>query len=80
MHRSAQCHFNTQLEDEDEVDFIPPNWLNDWPCFIKELCKMFGDLNTEATAEAELDVLCVWTNQKFTDFLVDFNMLSSQVN
>jgi hypothetical protein len=41
---------------------------------------MFGDLNMEATAEAELDGLHMWTNQKFADFLVDFNMLSSQVN
>ena len=30
--------------------------------------------------EAELDALRMWTNQKFADFLVDFNMLSSQVN
>jgi hypothetical protein len=34
----------------------------------------------EATAEAELDGLCMWTNQKFMDFLVEFNTLSSQVN
>jgi hypothetical protein len=77
---SAQCHFNTQLKDEDEVDFTPPGWLHDWPHFIEELHKMFGDLNAEATAEAELDALRMWTNQKFANFLVDFNMLSSQVN
>ena len=41
---------------------------------------MFGDPNAEATAEAELNVLCMWTNQKFADFLIDFNMLLSQVN
>ena len=77
---SAQCHFDTQLEDEDEVKFIPPNWLNDWPCFVEELREMFGDLNAEATAEAELDALRMQTNQKFTDFLVEFNTLLSQVN
>ena len=60
---STQCHFDTQLEDEDEVDFMPPNWLNDWPCFVEELHEMFGDLNAEATVEAELDMLCMWTNQ-----------------
>ena len=80
LRRSTQCHFDTQLEDEDEVDFIPPNWLNDWPRFIKELCEMFGDPNAEATAEAELNVLRMRTNQRFADFLVDFNTLSSQVN
>ena len=62
LHRSTQCHFDTQLEAEDEVDFIPPNWLNDWPCFIKELCEMFGDPNAEATMEAKLDALCMRTN------------------
>ena len=79
LHRSAQCHFDTQLEDE-EVDFIPPNWLNDWPCFVEELHEMFGDPNVEATVEAELDALHMRPNQKFTDFLVDFNTLSNQVN
>ena len=77
---STQRHFDTQLEDEDEVDFIPPNWLNDWPRFVEELREMFGDPNAEATAEAELDTLRMRTNQKFADFLVDFNMLLSQVN
>jgi hypothetical protein len=77
---SAQCHFNTQLEDKDEVDFIPPGWLHNWPHFVEELREMFGDPNTEATAEAELDGLHMRTNQKFADFLVDFNTLSSQVN
>ena len=41
---------------------------------------MFRDPNAEATTEAELDVLCMQTNQKFADFLIDFNTLSSQVN
>jgi hypothetical protein len=77
---SAQRHFDTQLEDEDEVDFIPPGWLHDWPRFVEELREMFGDPNAEATAEAELNGLRMRTNQKFADFLVDFNMLSSQVN
>jgi hypothetical protein len=77
---SAQHHFDTQLEDEDEVDFIPPGWLHDWPCFVEELREMFGDPNAEATAEVELDGLRMRTNQKFADFLVDFNTLSSQVN
>jgi hypothetical protein len=80
LRRSAQCHFNTQLEDKDEVDFIPPGWLHNWPHFVEELREMFGDLNAEATAEAELDGLHMRTNQKFADFLVDFNTLSSQVN
>jgi hypothetical protein len=77
---SAQRHFDTQLKDKDEVDFIPPGWLLDWPCFVEELREMFGDPNTEATAEVELDRLRMRTNQKFANFLVDFNMLSSQVN
>jgi hypothetical protein len=77
---SAQCHFDTQLKDEDEVDFIPPGWLHDWPCFVEELREMFGDPNAEATMEVELDGLRMQTNQKFADFLVDFNMLLSQVN
>jgi hypothetical protein len=80
LHGSAQCHFDTQLEDEDEVDFIPPGWLHNWPRFVEELREMFGDPNAEATTEAELDGLRMRTNQKFADFLVDFNTLSTQVN
>ena len=41
---------------------------------------MFRDLNAEATAEADLNGLRMRTNQKFADFLIKFNMLSSQVN
>ena len=41
---------------------------------------MFGDPNAEATTEAKLNTLRMQTNQKFADFLVDFNMLLSQVN
>lgn len=77
---SAQRHFDTQLEDEEEDGFIPPDWLHDWTRFVEELRDMFGDPNAEATAEAELDSLRMRGNQKFADFLVDFNTLSSQVN
>jgi hypothetical protein len=80
LHGSAQRHFDTQLEDEDEVDFVPPGWLHDWPHFVEELRKMFGDPSAEATVEVELDGLRMRTNQKFANFLVDFNTLSSQVN
>jgi hypothetical protein len=77
---SAQRHFDTQLEDEEDADFIPPDWLHDWSRFVEELRDMFGDPNAEATAEADLDGLRMRTNQKFADFLVEFNTLSSQVN
>ena len=77
---SAQCHFDMQLEDEEDADFVPPDWLHDWTRFVEELHDMFGDPNVEATAEADLDSLRMRTNQKFADFLVEFNMLSSQVN
>ena len=80
LHGSAQCHFDMQLEDEEDADFVLPDWLHDWTCFVKELCDMFGDPNAEATAEVDLDGLRMRTNQKFADFLVEFNMLSSQVN
>ena len=77
---SAQRHFDTQLEDEEDADFVPPDWLHDWTRFAEELRDMFGDPNAEATAEADLDGLRMRTNQKFADFLVEFNTLSSQVN
>src|SRR5271170_364350 len=77
---SAQRHFDMQLEDKEEADFPPPDWLNNWACFIEELRDMFGDPNGETIAEVELDNLRMRTNQKFGDFLVEFNMLSSQVN
>lgn len=41
---------------------------------------MFRDLNAEATTEADLNGLHMQTNQKFADFLVEFNTLASQVN
>ena len=62
------------------MDFVPPDWLHDWTRFAEELRDMFGDPNAEATAEADLDGLRMRTNQKFADFLVEFNTLSSQVN
>ena len=80
LHGSAQCHFDMQLEDEEDADFVLPDWLHDWTRFVEELHDMFGDPNAEATAEADLDGLRMQTNQKFTDFLAEFNTLSSQVN
>lgn len=77
---SAQRHFDTQLEDEDEPGYIAPDWLQNWTLFVQELRDMFADPNAEATAEAELDALRMRANQKFADFLVEFNTLSSQVN
>ena len=77
---SAQCHFDTQLKDEEDADFVLPDWLHDWTHFVKELHDIFGDPNVEATAEVDLDGLRMRTNQKFADFLVEFNTLSSQVN
>ena len=68
---SAQRHFDTQLEDEEDANFMPPDWLHDWMRFVEELHDMFGDPNAEATAEADLDGLCMRTNQKFADFLVE---------
>src|SRR5271170_5063779 len=41
---------------------------------------MFADPNSEATAEAGLDNLRMRANQKFSDFLIEFNVLASQVN
>ena len=76
---SAQRHFDSQLEDEEELDFIPPDWLNDWSVFVRELKKMFGDPNAEANAESELSSLRMRNNQKFTDFLVEFNSVAVQV-
>ena len=40
---------------------------------------MFGDPNAEANAEAELDTLRMRSNQKFTDFLVEFNSVVGQI-
>ena len=76
----AQHHFDGQLEDEEDEDFVSPPWLESWPLFVKELKDMFGDPNAEATAEAELDALRMRPSQKFTDFLVEFNSIASQVN
>ena len=80
LHGSAQRHFDMQLKDEEDANFVPPDWLHDWTHFVKELRDMFRDPNAEATAEVDLDGLRMRTNQKFADFLIEFNMLSSQVN
>src|SRR5271169_4613528 len=81
---SAQRHFDHQIEDEEEPHFVAPPWLNSWTYFVEELREMFADPNSdpnsEATAEADLDNLCMHANQKFSDFLVEFNVLASQVN
>src|SRR5271154_1735122 len=77
---SAQHHFDHQIEDEEEPHFVAPPWLNSWTYFVEELREMFPDPNSEATAEADLDNLRMRANQKFSDFLVEFNVLASQVN
>ena len=59
---------------------MAPPWLNSWMYFIEELREMFADPNSEATVEADLDNLRMRANQKFSDFLVEFNVLASQVN
>src|SRR5271163_2381970 len=77
---SAQRHFDHQIEDEEEPHFVAPPWLNSWTYFVEELREMFADPNSEATAEADLDNLRMHANQKFSDFLIEFNVLASQVN
>jgi len=77
---SAQRHFDHQIEDEEEPHFVAPPWLHSWTYFVEELREMFADPNSEATAEADLDNLRMRANQKFSDFLVEFNVLASQVN
>src|SRR5271170_5241409 len=62
----AQCHFDHQLEDEEEPHFVAPPWLNSWTFFVEELWEMFTDPNSEATAEADLDNLRMRANQKFS--------------
>src|SRR5271170_7465743 len=77
---SVQRHFDHQIEDEEEPHFVAPPWLNSWTYFVEELREMFADPNSEATVEADPDNHRMHANQKFSDFLIEFNVLASQVN
>jgi hypothetical protein len=36
-----------QLQDEEDADYTPPDWLHDWMRFVEELHNMFGDPNAQ---------------------------------
>src|SRR5258705_6339354 len=54
-------------------------WHSSWPKFISEICTHFGPLNPTGMAEIELHHLSMQSDSHISEYLVQFNMLASQV-
>src|SRR6266436_2876628 len=58
---------------------LAPSWCSNWPDFISEICMHFRPLNPTRMVEIELCHLSMQSNSHISEYLVQFNMLASQV-
>src|SRR5258708_23708252 len=54
-------------------------WHSSWPKFISEIHTHFGPSNPNGTAEIKLHHLSMHSDSCISEYLVQFNMLASQV-
>jgi len=54
-------------------------WCSSWPEFTSEIHMHFSPLNPTRTAEIKLCHLSMHSNSRISEYLVQFNMLASQV-
>jgi hypothetical protein len=59
---------------------FPPNWIDDYPAFVSELCTNFGPHDPISDAEADIEALHTCDTQHITKYIVEFNRLSSQLD
>lgn len=61
------------------LDFsATPDWLYDWPAFVRTLRTHFGPLDPAADAENGIDNLKMSENQRILEYNVEFNRLAVQ--
>ncbi len=58
---------------------LAPTWRVSWPEFLSEICTHFGPSNPTGTVEIELHHLSMQSDSRISEYLVQFNMLASQV-
>ena len=54
----------------------PPDWLEDWDAFVKELQTSFGPYDESGDVENEIVNLRMKDNQRISEYLVRFNSLA----
>lgn len=71
---TALDYFEPALMDSDDL----PDWLDDWPSFVRNLRTQFGPHDPTADAEDSIDNLKMRENQRILKYNVDFNRLAVQ--
>ena len=61
------------------LDLHNPIWLSDFNLFVMELKNIFGSLDPEGKAEAELKALHMHENYHATKYFIKFQQLAAQV-
>ncbi len=59
---------------------LAPSWCSNWPDFIAEIHTHFGPSNPTGMAEIELCHLSMQPDSHISEYLVQFNMLASQIS
>ena len=69
--------FEPDILDPDDDN--PPEWLNDYKAFVKELKDNFGLFDPTGDAEDRIETLHMRDNQRITKYNVEFNRLASLI-
>jgi len=52
---------------------FPPDWIDDYPAFVSELCTNFGPHDPVGDTEADIKALRMRDTQRITKYIVEFN-------
>ena len=69
---TALEYFEPSILEDSEY----PDWMDNWPAFIRLLRTQFGPIDPTADAEDGIDNLKMHDNQKIVKYNVEFNRLS----
>jgi Retrotransposon gag protein len=69
---TALDYFEPSLLDSDDA----PEWMEDWPVFVRTLRTQFGPIDPTADAEDGIDHLKMQDNQHIVKYNVEFNRLA----
>ena len=65
-------YFEPTILDSDEI----PDWMDNWPAFVRTLRTQFGPIDPTADAEDGIDNLKMNDNQRILKYNVEFNRLA----
>jgi len=69
---TALEYFEPSILDSDEV----PDWIDNWSAFVRTLRTQFGPIDPTGEAEAGIDYLKMYDNQRIVKYNVEFNRLA----